>query len=60
MAPRCGRNRLRPAGKLARKLRRVGEPANLPNPFEHEEDADADADDGEAGGLSIDRHVSAR
>jgi len=38
---------------LIAQQRRVREPADLPDPFEEEEDADADPQDGEAGRSSI-------
>ena len=54
MAPRPGRHRLRPARELPRQLRAVGEPADLPDPFEEEEDPDRDPQHREAGAL-VDR-----
>jgi len=56
VTPRSGRHRLRPGGELTRQLRRVGEPANLADALEEEEDPEADPQDREASALPVYGH----
>ena len=52
VTPRAGRHAPAPSRRAAGQQRRVGEPADLADPFEDEEDPDADPQDREAGALS--------